>query len=51
MVKCLVLVAATVVFAWDPVRLGALVKKVVNMMIVNQSVRILLSFENVTHAN
>ncbi len=49
MVKCLLLVVASVVFAWDPVRPGALVKKVGNMMIVNQSVRILLSFENVTH--
>ncbi len=49
MVKCLILEVASVVFVWNPVRPGALVKKVGNMMIVNQSVRILLSFENVTH--
>ncbi len=49
MVKCILLVVASVVLSWDPVRSGALVKKVGNMMTVNQSVRILLSFENVTH--
>jgi len=40
---------AALVAAWDPVRPGALVRKVGDMIIVNQSVRILLKLENVTY--
>ncbi len=40
---------AAIVAAWDPVRPGALVRKVGDMIIVNQSVRILLKLENVTY--
>ena len=40
---------AAIVVAWDPVRPGALVKKVGDLSVVNQSVRILLKLENVTY--
>ena len=33
--------------AWDPVRPGALVKQIGDMIIVDQSVRVLLKFENI----
>lgn len=46
-VTCMLL--AAIVVAWDPVRPGALVKKVGDLIIVNQSVRILLKLENVTY--
>ncbi len=39
---------AALVSAWDPVRPGALVRRVGDMIVVNQSVRILLKLENVT---
>ncbi len=38
----------SVVVAWDPVRPGALVKQVGDLIIVNESVRVVLSFRNVT---
>ncbi len=40
---------AALVSARDPVRPGALVRKVGDMIVVNQSVRILLKLENVTY--
>ncbi len=46
-VACMFL--ADIVAAWEPVRPGALVRKVGDMIIVNQSVRILLKLENVTY--
>ncbi len=46
-VACMFL--AAIAAAWDPVRPGALVRKVGDMIIVNQSVRILLKLENVTY--
>ncbi len=46
-VACMFL--AVLVSAWDPVRPGALVRKVGDMIVVNQSVRILLKLENVTY--
>ena len=39
---------ATLVVTWDPVRPGALVGRAGDMIIVNQSVRILLNLENMT---
>ena len=39
---------ATLVMALDPVRPGALVRRVGNMIIVNQSIRILMNLENIT---
>ena len=46
MLRCLLLIS--VVVAWDPVRPGALVKQVGDMIIVNESVRVVLNFKNVT---
>lgn len=40
---------ATLITAWDPVRPGVLVKKIGDMFIINQSVRIVLCLDNVTH--
>ncbi len=40
---------AAVVSAWDPVWPRALVRKVGDMIVVNQSGRILLKLENVTY--
>ncbi len=40
---------AALVSAWDPVRPEALVRKVGDIIFVNQSVRILLKLENVTY--
>ncbi len=40
---------ATLVTAWDPVCPGVLVKKIGDMFIINQSVRIVLCLDNVTH--
>ncbi len=40
---------ATLVTAWDLVRPGVLVKKIGDMFIINQSVRIVLCLDNVTH--
>ncbi len=40
---------AALISAWDPVRPRALVRKVGDMIVVNQSVRILLKLENVTY--
>ena len=47
MLACLLI--ATLVAAWNPVRPGVLVKKVGDMIIINQSVRIVLHFDNVTY--
>ena len=47
LLACLLL--ATLIAAWDPVRPGVLVRKIRNMIIVNQSVRIVLHFDNVTY--
>ena len=43
------LLVATLIAAWDPVRPGVLVKKIGDMIIINQSVRIILHFDNVTY--
>ena len=40
---------ATLITAWDPVRPGVLVKKIGDMFIINQSVRIILCLDNVTY--
>ncbi len=40
---------AALVSAWDPVRPRALVRKIGDMIVVNQSVRILLKLENITY--
>lgn len=47
LLTCILL--ASVIAAWDPVRPGTLIKKVGDMFIINQSVRIILHFNNVTH--
>ena len=47
LLSCLLL--ATLIAAWDPVRPDVLVRKIGNMIIVNQSVRIVLHFDNVTY--
>ncbi len=39
---------ASLALAWDPVSPGALVDKIGDMVIVDQSVIIILSFENLT---
>lgn len=44
---CIVLLA-TLTSAWDPVRPGALVKKLGDVVIINQSVRVVLEFSNIT---
>ena len=43
------LLIATIIAAWDPVRPGVLVKKIGDLIIINQSVRITLEFSNVTY--
>ncbi len=45
-VACMMLAVVSLATAWNPVRPGALVKKVGDMIIVNQSVRVLLKFDN-----
>ena len=47
LLACLLL--ATLIAAWDLVRLGVLLRKIGNMIIVYQSVRIVLHFDNVTY--
>ncbi len=42
------LAIVALVATWDPVRPGALVKKLGDMIIVNQSVRVLLKFDNIS---
>ncbi len=42
----MMLAVASLATAWNPVRSGALVKKLGDMIIVNQSVRVLLKFDN-----
>ena len=50
MVTCiLLLLLATIVSSWDPVRPGALVRKTGKVFIVNESVRVILKLDNVTH--
>ncbi len=44
----MMLAIASLATAWNPVRPGALVKKLGDMIIVNQSVRILLKFDNIS---
>ncbi len=48
LIKCLLLVTASLVFAWDPVRPGALVRKVGKLMIVDESIRVILNVANVS---
>ena len=43
------LLIATIIAAWDPVRPGVLVKKIGDLIIIKQSVRITLEFSNVTY--
>ncbi len=47
-VACMFLAIVALAAAWDPVRPGALVKKIGDMIIVNQSVRVLLKFDNIS---
>ncbi len=47
-VTCKFLAIVALAAAWDPVRPGALVRKVGDMIIVNQSVRVLLKFDNIS---
>ena len=49
MVKVLLLTVASLALAWNPVRPGALVRKVGQLMIVDESIRVILNFSNVTH--
>ncbi len=49
-VTCMFLAIVASAAAWDPVRPGDLVKKFGDMIIVNQSVRILLKFDNISIA-
>ncbi len=46
-VACIFSEIVTLATAWDPVRPGALVRKISNMIIVNHSVRVLLKFDNI----
>lgn len=46
-VACMILAVVSLAVAWDPVRPGALVKQVGQMIIVDQSVRVLLKFDNI----
>ena len=47
-VACMMLaIVISLVVAWDPVRPGALVKQIGNMIVINQSVRVLLKFDNI----
>ncbi len=47
-VTCMFLTLITLAADWDSVRPGALVKKLGDMIIVNQSVRVLLKFDNIS---
>ncbi len=47
--KCLLLAVASIVVAWDPVRPGALVRDIGKLLIVDESVRLILNFANVSH--
>ncbi len=47
--KCLLLAVASIAVAWDPVRLGALVRDIGRLLIVDESVRLILNFANVSH--
>ncbi len=47
-VACMFLAIVALAAAWDPVRPGTLVRKVGDMIIVNQSVRVLLKFDNIS---
>ena len=48
LVACLVIIVA-ITSAWDPVRPGALIRRVGDLIIVNQNVRIKLTLENVSY--
>ncbi len=45
---CMFLAIVALATVWDPVRPGALVRKIGDMIIVNHSVRVLLKFDNIT---
>ena len=45
----ILLIITAMSMAWDPVRPGALIQRKGEMLIVNQSVRIILKFDNVTY--
>ncbi len=47
-IVCMFLAIIALTVDWDPVRPGALVRKVGDMIIVNQSVRVLLKFDNLS---
>ncbi len=47
-VTCMFLAIVALLAAWDPVRPGTLVRKIGDMIIVNQSVRVLLKFDNIS---
>ncbi len=46
-VTCMFLAIVALAAAWNPVRPGALGRKLGDMIIVNQSVRVLLKFDNI----
>ncbi len=45
---CMFLAIVALATAWDPVRPGALVKRLGDLIIVNQSVKVLLKFDNIS---
>ncbi len=47
-VTCMFLAMVALTTAWDPVRPGALVKGLGDFIIVNQSVNVLLKFDNIS---
>ncbi len=47
-VTCMFLAMIALTTAWDPVRPGALVKRLGGLIIVNQSVKVLLKFDNIS---
>ncbi len=47
-VTCMFLAIVALATAWDPVRPGALVKRLGDLIIVNQSVKVLLKFDNIS---
>ncbi len=47
-VTCMFLAVVALTTAWDPVRPGDLVKRLGDLIIVNQSVKVLLKFDNIS---
>ncbi len=45
---CMFLATVALATTWDPVRPGALVKRLGDLIIVNQSVKVLLKFDNIS---